>query len=142
MARQVEARLVNEFLFERFREKLQWKRVRLGPVPDKAMARAFMVTLRWADAIVKNNGELIVIEAKIFPEFGGLGQLESYAKLVSRTPEFQEFRGLPIRLLYLTTREDVNVREDAEEKNIEYVVFRPDWVEAYERERFKAPPLE
>ena len=141
MTRQIEKRLLNEFLLERYREKPQWKNVRLGPFPDNETAKEFGVIRRWADAIIKVGGELIIIEAKFSPEFGGLGQLDAYSELLSRTPEFQEFKGFPVRLIYLTTREDADVSVAATGKGIEYIVFRPDWVDAEEKRRKRVPPL-
>ena len=141
MARQIESKLIQEWLFEKFPGSLQWVNEWLGPFPFKGMLAAFRVAGRRADIIIKNGSEVIIVEAKFSPEFGGLAQLEGYADLLSRTPKFQDFKGLPIRLIYLTTREDVDVRGQAELKNIEYVVFRPDWVEDEERRRKRVPPL-
>ena len=142
MVRQQEARLVNEYLQDRFMTGLKWVRQRVGPFATKGDARNFGVTMRWADAIVKWNNIVYIIEGKMFPEFGGLAQLEEYAVLFKRTPDFQELWSYPVKLVYLTTREDFDVRSAAEVRGIEYVIFRPGWAVMYERQRMRAPPID
>ena len=141
MVRQIETRLLREYLYEKYNDRLQWTNVPLGPVPFKEMARAFLVALRRADAIVKNGNELVIVETKVFPEFGGLAQLQAYRELLQKTPQFSEYQGLPVLLEYVTTKEDLDVRSQAEGQAIKYIIFRPDWIDAYEKEKKRIPPL-
>ena len=141
MSQQREARLVNEWLWLNYNTKPQWHRVRLGPAFDKETARMYKVLLRWADAVVLNDNEILIIEAKMTPEPGAISQLEFYAQEFKHTPEFSDYWDFPQRLIFLTTREDEALHALASEKNIEYVVFRPDWVNAYDIIRYRLPPL-
>lgn len=131
MAQQVEARLVNEYLWEHYKDKPQWKRVRLGQVNDKEQAALYSVTLRWVDAVVLDGEQLILIEAKVKPDLGAMGQLEEYSKLIRLTPEFSQYSSFPHKLIIVTTRADLNMMKSSVERGIEYVIYAPDWVIPY-----------
>ena len=83
-----ESDMLNAWLWEKHREDLQWRRVRLGPIPSKAMARMYMTMLRWADAVIVQDGIVYIVEAKLRPGPGAIGQLELYKKLFGNTLEF------------------------------------------------------
>lgn len=131
MAQQREGRLVNEWLWKTYPTKPQWKRVRLGQTPNKEEAKYYKVLLRWADAIVINGTEVIIIEGKIRPEFGAIGQLEAYRELFKVTPEFMEYWHNTIKLVLLCAWEDENVKTECERKGIEYVFYQPEWIKTY-----------
>jgi len=130
-----EGRLVTEYLWDKYRQYPQWKRVRLGTVPNTAMAKLYTVSLRWADAIVFTGEEIVILEGKMGPELGGIAQLEEYRNLFPRTPEFSMYSGYPIRCVYLTTKESRDVKRICDEKGFDFVVFTPPWVAEYWRER-------
>ena len=94
MAQQREGRLVNEWLWKTYPTKLQWKRVRLGQTPNKVEAAYYKVLLRWADAIVINDMDVVIIEGKIRPGFGALGQLEAYKELFNIATTYNQTFGL------------------------------------------------
>ena len=131
MAQQYEAKLVNEYLISKFPDDLQWRRVRVGPVPTKEDARYYGVMLRWADAIVKHNNIIIIIEAKIKPDLGAMSQIEEYIKLFGQTPEFSEYWALPRKGLLLTCFDSLDIKISCAERGIEYVVFKPVWINEY-----------
>ena len=131
MAQQREGRLVNEWLWKTYPTKLQWKRVRLGQTPNKVEAAYYKVHLRWADAIVINDMDVVIIEGKIRPGFGALGQLEAYKELFKKTPEFMDYWNRNIKLVLLTAWHDENIKTECERKNIDYVFFQPDWIKPY-----------
>lgn len=131
MTQQVEKRLVNEWLWEKHRNDAQWKRVRLGPLPNVKYARMYKVLLHWADALVFDGNQLILIEAKIRPDPKAIGQLEFYKQQLEKTPEFSQYMKYPIKLVLLTTLEDRNVRAFAAERDIDYEIYSPPWVKAY-----------
>jgi len=128
MAQQKEARLVNEWMAIEHPNDLQWKRVRLGPLPDKQLARMYMITLRWADAIFIKDNTVNIVEAKLKPELGAISQLEAYRDLFPQTPEFTAYKTSPIHLIYLCTRKDPVVERMCEERGIEYVIYAPKWL--------------
>ena len=137
MTRQLEKRLITEFLFDKYPLSLQWKRVRLGQVPTQEMAAAMKVTLNWADAIVLSGNEIVIIEAKMRPDSGAFGQLEHYRELFKLTPEFSKYWNNPIRLEFVTTRLDENLKATADSKSITYEIWRPDWVIKEEERIFR-----
>ena len=126
---------MNEYLNKVYPNNLQWKHVRLGQVPDVDEARLYQVTLRYADAIVKVGEKLVIVETKIKANGGVVGQLEHYKELIAVTPAFHEFRLLPVELEVVTTLEDRNLRSFVEGKNMKFIVFAPEWVADYWKER-------
>lgn len=120
-----ESELVNKFLWEKYRTNLQWRRVRLGVLPSKELSRMYMVTLRWADAIVIHEGNVLIIEAKLSPRADAVGQLLLYEKLFKNTPEFKQYWNNPIKKVFLCPKLDTQLAELCSEKEIEYVVYDP-----------------
>jgi len=129
-----EWKLVYEYLITKYPNKLQWRRVRVGPLLKNE--KLYGVLRRWVDAIVYDHEEdlIIIIEAKMKPEPGALSQLELYRKLFPQTPEFELYKDKPIKLVFLTTMLDKELKALAKEKGIDYVVFKPKWVEEYFKE--------
>ncbi len=120
-----ESTLVNKWMSEKHATALQWRRVRLGIVPDKEQARMYSVILRWADAIFVEDDTVFIVEAKLRPSAEAFGQLELYEQLFRKTPEFQQFWNLPIKLVFLTMMLDQELWEHAERKGIKYEIYNP-----------------
>lgn len=118
-----ETDLLNAWLWEHHRHDLQWRRVRLGVLPTKALARMYMTILRWADAIVMNDGQVTIVEAKLRAQPGVISQLELYKKLFGQTPEFSQYKGWPVKMLILSSVIDLNMVELASEKGILFEIF-------------------
>lgn len=128
MGQQKEARFLNEWLGMTFPAALQWKRVRLGPVADKAMAALLKITLRWADAVVFENGTVYIIEAKLRSDLGALAQLEEYKKLFRDTPEFSALADSPVEMILLLPYAWVDLVRAAAVRGIQVRIFQPAWV--------------
>lgn len=120
-----ESELVNQWLWSNHRLSPQWRRVRLGVVPNHEMARAYSVLLRWADAVFIENGSVYIVEAKLRPMADAIGQLQLYRDLFRATPEFQQYWTYPIKLIFLTTMLDVAITELCTKLGISYVIFEP-----------------
>ena len=118
-----ETDMLNAWLWEKHREDLQWRRVRLGVLPTKALARMYMTMLRWADAIVVKEGIVYIIEAKLRPSPGAIGQLELYKKLFANTLEFTQYREYPIQMVLLASIPDLAIAELCSEKDIIFEIF-------------------
>jgi len=121
-----ETDLLNAWLWEKHRTDVQWRRIRLGVMPTKELARMYSVIMRWADAIVLKDGVVLIIEAKVRPKPEPIAQLELYKKLFLQTPEFSAYKNWPIRLILLTSTLDLNIVEFCSEKDIEYEMFTID----------------
>lgn len=120
-----ESELVNKWLWKFHPTSLQWRRVRLGITPDKEKARIYMVILRWADAVFIEDGIVHIVEAKLRPNAGAIGQLEHYQLLFRRTPEFSSYWKYPIQLILLTNYMDLEIVELCSQKGIKYEFFQP-----------------
>jgi hypothetical protein len=120
-----ESDLVNKWLWEFHPTSLQWRRVRLGIVPTKEMANMYMVLLRWADAVFIEDGKVYIVEAKLRPNAGAIGQLEHYKMLFGRTPEFNAYWNYPIELILLTNYMDLEIVELCSMKGIKYEFYQP-----------------
>ena len=118
-----ETDMLNAWLWEKHREDLQWRRVRLGPIPSKAMARMYMTMLRYVDAIVIKEGIVYIIEAKLRPNFGVIGQLEGYNLLFYNSPEFTQYKLYPSQMIILSAIVSLDVAELASKKDIAFEVF-------------------
>ena len=127
--------MLNEWLWAYHKDHLQWKHVRLGAVPTREWAKLYKVGLRWADAIVYDGKNVLIIEAKIRPHLSGIAELEVYGFLFGKTPEFTKYKDKEIKPIYLTTVMDKDIEEICENKGFEYVVYAPAWVDEYWQER-------
>ncbi|HUX62094.1 MAG TPA: hypothetical protein VMV32_12340 [Ignavibacteriaceae bacterium] len=111
---------MNKWVTQFHRTALQWRRVRLGQVATKEEAKYYKVILRWADLIFVENGEVNIVEAKLRPDLGAIGQLEGYKELFGVTPEFSQYENYPINLILLTPFLDLNIVQLCTKKNIRY----------------------
>lgn len=115
--------LLNAWLWDLHANHLQWRRVRLGPLPTKELARMYSVLQRWADAILIVDDIVWIVEAKVRPNFGAIGQLEGYAGLFPRTPEFTAYKDWPVQLVLLTMLTDMTIVDMCNKKGIRYEVY-------------------
>jgi len=134
-----EQRLLNEFLYNFYKNCPQWKRVRLGPAVLKGEEKLYQVLRRWADAVVFDGKQIIIIEVKWHPKPEGVGELLLYRSLFPQTPEFQMFKDYPIRAVYVTTRYDKAIEDLCKKNKIEFVVYAPEWVKTMLAEEVSKP---
>ena len=123
VGRQTEALLVNKWLWDFHKHSLQWRRIRLGVVPNKELAKMYSVTLRWCDALFIKDGYVNIVEAKLKPDLGAIGQLEGYRELFKVTPEFRDYWDWPVNLIYLSAKLDLVVLDLCKKKGIEFIVY-------------------
>ena len=126
--RRLEARFLNEWLMMKFPTALRWKRVRVGPLPDKKLGRLMMITLRWADAVVFDGKHVYIIEAKLKDDLGAISQLKNYVKLFPDTPEFQMLRDYPITPILLLPYPWPGLVKAAKAEGIQVEIFKPKWL--------------
>jgi len=128
VGQQKESVLLTKWLAAFHRTSPQWKRVRLGQVANKEEAKLYKVILRWCDAIFIEDGTVYIVEAKLRPPFGVIGQLEGYGELFKVTPEFSQYSNWPVKLILLAPMLDLNIAELCKKKDITYEVWKPkDW---------------
>ena len=129
-----ESDMLNAWLWDKHRSDTQWRRVRLGVLPTKELARMYMTILRWADAIYLKDGIVHIVEAKLRAEPGAVGQLELYQKLFHNTLEFSDYKEWNIKLVLLSGVLDLNMAELCSDKDIRFEVFGEDEVNRVRKE--------
>lgn len=132
-----ETRLINEWVKGNYPEALQWRLPRLGPIPGTEGDKYYKGLRRWCDYVIFVKDTVFIIEAKMRPKPEGLAELEVYDRLFPKTPEFKELWNKPRKLVYLTTKHDDIIAELSAEKNIEFVVYAPEWVKEWWIERME-----
>lgn len=138
-----ERRLISEYLKDAFPEGGYQVNVELGPIPKEyvqrmGFARAaamFRPTRPRIDAVKWSPDQYILIEAKLRDIKSGIGDLLYYRNIIPKTLDLPEYTGQPI-----TTRLVIPWMLDwltpvAQANNIEVVIFAPDWVSEYVKER-------
>jgi len=125
MVQQKESILLTSWLKEFHRTSPQWKRVRLGIPANPEEAKLYSVLLRWADAVFLEEGIMYIVETKLRPTFGAIGQLEGYKELLRVTPEFSAYENWPIKLILVSPMLDLGIAEVCSKKGIIYDVWKP-----------------
>ncbi len=125
MVQQKESVLLTKWLAKFHRTSLQWKRVRLGIPANPEEAKLYSVLLRWADAIFIEDGFVNIVESKLRPELGAIGQLEGYKELFKVTPEFSQYENWPIKMILLSPVLDLGIAQICTKKGIIYEVWKP-----------------
>lgn len=127
MTQQREAKFLNEWLMLKFPTALTWKRVRLGPLPDKKMGSLLKITLRWVDAVVYDGEKVYLIESTLKSDIGHISRLIEYARLFPETPEFTLLRDKPIEKILLIPYEWADLIAAAQREGIRVEIFKPAW---------------
>ena len=128
MVQQKESILLTSWLKTFHRTSPQWKRVRLGIPANPEEAKLYSVLLRWADAVFLEDGIMYIVEAKLRPDLGAIGQLEGYKELLKVTPEFSAYKNWPIKMILVSPVLDLATAEICTKKGIIYDVWKPkDW---------------
>jgi len=128
MVQQKESVLLTKWLAKFHRTSPQWKRVRLGIPANPEEAKLYSVLLRWADAIFLEDGIMHIVEAKLRPDLGTIGQLEGYKELLKVTPEFSAYENWPVKMILLSPIMDFSTAQICSKKGIVYEVWKPlDW---------------
>ena len=131
MGRQWEREYAVAYLQARYPRSRHIQGAPLGPVPQEMVARYGMRTaLRMgrglrpeADLLVWGEQELVLIECKIFKWLDGLSKLPTYKGLVATTPELEEWRSWPVRMVLATPWIMETMREAALVRGVELDEF-------------------
>lgn len=136
-SRQVETRMISEYLKENYSEFSYILNIPLGTVSEDVMRReGYQRALGlsrpfrpMADAVVILPHYLLLVEAKVWNVVNGLAKLPLYKSLVPVTPELKEYmpRGVIMQLVVGWT--NPNLALMARAADVELKVYRPLWLE-------------
>lgn len=136
-SRQVETRLVVEYLKDRYSSFSTITKQPLGAVSEELLkqegykrgmgiARPFRPEV---DAIVILPRHLIVIEAKVWKIVDGLAKLPLYKSLVPHTPELKEYMPRDILMQLVVGWSNTNLQIMANELGVQIRVYCPPWLQ-------------
>ena len=136
-SRQVETRLVSEYLKANYPEFPVIMKQPLGVVSEELMKkegykRALGLTRPFrpeVDAVVVLPHNLLIIEAKVWSIVNGLAKLPLYKSLVPVTPELKQYmpRGVIMQLVVGWTNPNLEIM--ARGLDVEVKLYCPDWLQ-------------
>jgi hypothetical protein len=129
-----EKKLVREYVANTYPEWLQWFNVRVGTFKDYEKTKMYAFIRQWADCIVANDKEVIIIEGKQRARTGVISQVEGYIMKFKETPEFAPIHHLPVSGEIVNMYADKLVEEMCEERGIKFTLYRPRWFAEYEQQ--------
>lgn len=144
MARQErERRYIAEYLKHTWPEGNWQLNVGLGPIPQeyverhgyRAAAALFRPTRPRVDAVKWDTDSYYLIEAKVRNVKSGIGDLAYYRGLLSQTLDLPFYNGQPFIFRLVVPWMIDWILAAARGSGIEVVVFKPDWIDEYVRER-------
>jgi len=136
---EAEAHLVSSYIAFAYPDDYSMQRVRLGPIEPQlpieeltesefAMVGSFR---RWADAIVIQANQLVLIEGAIRPSTGDPATILLYSRRIKSTPELLKWRDLPVRMELVIAIEDPEVSQIAYELGVNVIRYTTPETDAY-----------
>ncbi len=134
-----EHRYVSDYVLMKYPHDIHKFRCPLGTVPEmwvremglgKAI-RAFRPYRPEVDAAVVTADRIVIIEGKLFKVMDGLSKLPIYRSLIAETPEFSEYRTLPVEAVLVTPKEPQWAQKVVAELDIVVDIFIPGWIKEY-----------
>lgn len=145
--------LLREWAAARYPAYRLTEQLRLGPtiatLAGQTVSPALEAMLRvnnwYADGVIVAPNELLVIESKMKPNPGAVGQVLFYCSLRYSTPELAAAIKLPCVPVVLFAEDDHSVRRWAQTWGCRVEVYTPSWIADYLtqvqfRNRSTAPP--
>jgi hypothetical protein len=135
-SRQVEVRMVAEYLKLEYSRYTHITKQPLGKVPEELMAevgykRAVGMTRPFrpeVDAVVVLPGALVIIEAKVWNVVNGCAKLPVYKSLIPFTPELAQYRHLPVIMELVVGWTNDNLEIMARDAGVRIKVYCPTWL--------------
>jgi hypothetical protein len=135
-SRQVETRMVSEYLISAYPQYHSITAVPLGMIDNALMAKegyqkAIGLSRPYrpeADAVVILPGALLLIEAKVWNVVNGLAKLPLYKSLVPVTPELIQYKALPIIMELVVGWTNANLEQMARGSDVRVKIYCPPWL--------------
>ena len=139
MSQQRERALIRAYITDRFPGRRVIYGCPLGPVPEVLVAAwGLRKALRVGrgvrpevDALVFDDSNLVLIEAKILKWLDGISKLPVYKGLVDTTPELQEYKAWPRRMVLCTPWVNESIEASGVSAGVEVDQFATPEVDAY-----------
>ncbi len=136
-SRQVETRMVSEYLLKSYAAFTFIMDVPLGRVDEGLMASAgYQQAINAArpfrpraDAIVILPRHLVLIEAKVWNTVNGLAKLPLYKSLVPFTPELAQYMPRDILMELVVGAAPANLEIMARDAGVTLKIFNPPWMQ-------------
>ncbi len=134
--RQVETRMVAEYLISQYGKFPTKQAVPLGKVDENLMAsegyqKAILMSRPYrpeVDAIVVLPRYLVLVEAKVWNVVNGLAKLPLYKSLVPFTPELQQYKDKEVLMELVVGLTNDNLAIMARDLGVTVRVYCPDWL--------------
>ncbi len=134
--RQVETRMVSEYLLQHYASFPRLTMVPLGAVDDQLQVQyGYAKAIRMSrpfrpevDAVVILPRHLLLVEAKVWKVVDGLAKLPLYKSLVATTPEFREYKDLEVIMELVVGWTNVNLETMARAAGVAVKVYSPPWL--------------
>jgi hypothetical protein len=135
--RQVETRMVSEYLLTNYSKFPYTMNVPLGALPSELLAKegyqraiGMMRPFRPAvDGVVVLPRHLLLVEAKVWNIVNGLAKLPLYKSLALLTPELAQYMPREVLMQLVVGWTNPNLEVMAREANVEVILFCPDWLQ-------------
>ena len=135
-SKQVETRLVAEYLKENYSQFTFLTKVPLGLVPEALLAaegyeRALGIMRPFrpeVDAVVILPRYLLIIEAKVWSVVNGLAKLPLYKSLVPLTPELKQYMPREVLMELVVGWSSPNLEVMARDAGVAIKLYCPEWL--------------
>lgn len=135
--RQVEVRMVSEYLLANYGKFPTRMAVPLGKVSESLMAeqgyqRAIDMMRPYrpeVDAVVILPGCLVLVEAKVWNIVNGLAKLPLYKSLVPFTPELKEYSNREVLMELVVGWTNANLDIMARDLGVSVKIYHPPWLD-------------
>ncbi len=136
-SRQVETRMLSEYLFKNYAKFSYIMDVPLGVVDEGIMAsQGYQQAINMArpfrpraDAIVILPRYLLIVEAKVWNTVNGLAKLPLYKSLVTVTPELKQYMPREILMELVVGAAPSNLHIMADAHGIRLKIYNPSWLQ-------------
>jgi hypothetical protein len=117
--------LIYEYISKFYSTTPHWIREEVGPMPPGEPNLLYNRTRRWADAIIRNEDHILVLEGKMKCEPAVIGQLLNYRDLIPQTPMLFKYRELPVKMRVITALITDEVHALLEKADIDVEIYQP-----------------
>ena len=117
--------------------------VELGPIPSEYIKKyglqkasaIYRPTRPRVDAVKWTDNGYYLIESKLRDIKNGIGDLAFYQGMALQAPDLPYYDKQPIKLRLVVPWMIDWIRAAAEAANVEVIIFKPDWIDDYVKEK-------